>query len=35
MPAADSVTSKSVRRVSFDVTRPKTWNRNALASRLF
>jgi len=35
MPAADSVTSKSMRRVSFDVTRPKTWNRNALASRLF
>ncbi len=34
MPAADSITSKSTRRVSFDVTRPKTWNRNALASQL-
>jgi len=35
MPAADGATSKSMRRVSFDVTRPKTWNRDALASQLF
>jgi hypothetical protein len=32
MPAADSVTSQSMRSVSFDVTQPKTWNRGALAS---
>lgn len=34
MPGAESVKNESTRSVSFDVTRPRTWNSDALASHL-
>lgn len=34
MPGAESVRRRSTREICFDVTRPKTWNRDALASHL-